>query len=211
MREPPRLSTGGRDGPRPLGAHPSPRGGRAAEPLPVVVLTRVLVPSPIGLLGVEFADVRVIRLVFSPPPRERQRYQPLTKLRSDRLEEALGQLAEYFAGARRELRIDYDLSPSGLTEASRQLLLETTRIPYGETRTYQKLAAQAGSSDEYRNVRAVLMTNPIPILVPCHRVVPNRGGAGSYVGGAKRKDWLLRLESRTTAERTAGVDAAAEV
>jgi methylated-DNA-[protein]-cysteine S-methyltransferase len=158
-------------------------------------------------LAVEFAGAKVTHLIFAPTARERQQYQPLTKLRSDRLEEALGQLAEYFAGARRELQLEFDLEAAGIPEASRALLLETTRIPYGETRTYQKLAAQAGVSD-YRNVRSVLIANPIPILVPCHRVVPNRGGSGSYVGGAKRKSWLLRLESRTAAERASPADAA---
>jgi methylated-DNA-[protein]-cysteine S-methyltransferase len=158
---------------------------------------RILVPSPIGQLGIEFRRATVCRIWIQPPRRDRKLFRPLKEVkRSEFLDEALGQLSEYFAGARTQLELNWDLGPSGVTGFSRRVLHETARVPYGQTQTHQKIAALAGDPSAYRLVRSILAANPIPILIPCHRIVPKRGGTGSYVAGEKKKHWLLRLESR---------------
>lgn len=158
---------------------------------------RVLMPSPIGPLGLELQGTVVTRLLIDPGKTERARFKPLHKIDgSETLDEIFGRLSEYFAGARRKIEIDVDLAPCGLDSLARRVLKETCKIPYGRTRTYQGLAEAAGRPEAYRQVLSILLENPIPILIPCHRVVTNKSGAGSYIGGAQRKKWLLELESR---------------
>ncbi len=159
--------------------------------------TRVLVPSPLGTLGIEIRGSLVTRILIAPERHDRRGYSPLKEAsRSDSLDEALGRLSEYFAAARRDPRLDFDIGAAGLDDTAKKILLETQQIPYGSTRSYQKVAAAVGLADSYRLVRSVLMANPIPILIPCHRVVARRGGCGSYIGGTKRKTWLLKLEEK---------------
>jgi methylated-DNA-[protein]-cysteine S-methyltransferase len=166
---------------------------------------RVLIPSPLGSLGVELTENAVVGLHIVPERKDRRRYTPLKDAeRSDFLDETLGRLSEYFAGARQSLQIEYDLSGHPLDDFARRILEETARIPYGTTRTYRKVAAAAARGHSYRMVRAVLMANPIPILIPCHRVVPQKGGVGTYIAGTKKKEWLLKLENRAL-ELSAGL------
>ena len=73
---------------------------------------------------------------------------------------------------------------------------ETAKTPYGRTRTYQQVATAIGRPGAYRQVLSSLTQNPIPLLVPCHRVVPNRAGSGSYVAAVAKKEWLLKMERR---------------
>ena len=158
---------------------------------------RILFPSALGSLGIEFRERSVSRLIVVPSRSERRQFTPFKDAkRSDFIDETLGRLSEYLAGARRRLQIDYDLSPHDLDDTSRSILEATRQIPYGERRSYQKVASNLGIPDSYRLVRSVLVTNPIPIILPCHRVVPRRGGSGSYVGNPKKKEWLLKLEDK---------------
>ncbi|HWM92367.1 MAG TPA: methylated-DNA--[protein]-cysteine S-methyltransferase [Thermoanaerobaculia bacterium] len=154
-------------------------------------------PSPIGPLGLELQGTVVTRLRIDPAGDDRARFKPLHKLAgSDTLDEIFGRLSEYFAGARRKTEIDFDLTPCGLDNLARRVLKETCKIPYGRTRTYQGIAEAVGRPEAYRQVLSILLENPIPILIPCHRVVTHKGGSGSYIGGADRKRWLLAMESR---------------
>lgn len=159
---------------------------------------RVLMPTPIGPLGLELQETVVTRLLIDPKGEERARFKPLNKIaRSDTLDEIFGRLSEYFAGARRKIEIDFDLAPCGLESLSRRVLKETGKIPYGRTRTYQEIAEAAGRPEAYRQVLSILLENPIPILIPCHRVVTtHKSGSASYIGGSDRKKWLLEMESR---------------
>lgn len=171
-------------------ASPPPASAQPVEPL------RVLVNSPLGLLGVDLLGSAVIGLRFSPPARERRLYQPLAKIRrNDAVDEIVGRLSEYLAGVRRNPEIEFDLDPVVPDAFSRRVLKETCKIPYGRTRTYQTIAEASGRADSYRQVLSILQGNPIAILVPCHRVVA-KTGPGSYIGGAKRKQWLLKLETQ---------------
>jgi methylated-DNA-[protein]-cysteine S-methyltransferase len=170
-------------------------GQGTADPQVPVEPVRALMPSPIGSLGIELVGTTIIRVRVDPPEPERSRFVPLQRVAgSDFLDEVFGRLSEYLAGARRKLDIEYDLGPCGLDNFARRVLKETAKIPYGKTRTYRHLADAVGRPEAYRQVLSVLIENPIPLLIPCHRVVTNKSGLGSYIGGTDRKRWLLEME-----------------
>jgi methylated-DNA-[protein]-cysteine S-methyltransferase len=172
----------------------------SSESATVAERRRILVPSPIGVLGLEFEDAVAVGLEIVPVGARRQRYTPFADLkpseRSDAVDEMIGRLSEYLAGARRRLGIEYDLGSSDIDEFSRRVLLEAARIPFGRTRTYHELAAAIGRPGAYRQVLSSLIANPLPLIIPCHRVVPGRTGIGSYVATAAKKEWLLKMERR---------------
>jgi len=107
------------------------------------------------------------------------------------LTEAVGQLHAYFAGQLRDFELPLDLAG---TEFQRRVWLELTRIPYGETRTYQEMARAIGSPKAVRAVGAANGANPIAIVVPCHRVIGAHGKLVGYGGGLPLKRRLLALE-----------------
>ena len=109
------------------------------------------------------------------------------------LERVRRQLDEYFEGRRRTFAcaLDWRLAPAGF---GRNVLEQTARIPYGAVSTYGEVARRAGSPRAARAAGNALHDNPIPIVVPCHRVVPASGGIGRYGGSEWRKELLLRLE-----------------
>jgi methylated-DNA-[protein]-cysteine S-methyltransferase len=169
----------------------------AAPPL------RVLMPSPIGPLGVELTGTAVSSLRINPGEPERALFTPLHQIDgSDFLDEVFGRLSEYLAGARRKLDLAFDLGPCGLNGQSRRVLREAGKIPYGKTRTYGALAETIGAPDLGR-VLSILLANPIPILIPCHRVIEDRLTIGGYVGGIESKRWLLELEQDSAPSETA--------
>jgi methylated-DNA-[protein]-cysteine S-methyltransferase len=102
------------------------------------------------------------------------------------------ELDEYFDGRRRRFTVRPDLSL--VRGFSRSVLERTARVPYGSVTTYGRMAALAGSPRAARATGNALGSNPIPIVVPCHRVVHADGGLGGYTGGIERKVTLLRLE-----------------
>ena len=159
------------------------------------VAVRVLMPSPVGPIGVEIMGTAVSLLRFAPSEPELSTFIPLHRIDgSDFLDEVFGRLSEYFAGARRKLELKIDLGPCGASAHVRRILKEAARIPYGRTRTYQVLAEAAKVPEGASGVAAILHGNPIPILIPCHRAVADPFEIGGYVGGPERKRWLLELE-----------------
>jgi methylated-DNA-[protein]-cysteine S-methyltransferase len=102
------------------------------------------------------------------------------------------ELDEYFEG--RRVSFDLKLDLTGAPEFTRTVLGELARVPYGEVTTYGTLAAQVGSPRAARAVGTVMNRNPIPIVLPCHRVVGSSGSLVGYAGGLERKQALLRLE-----------------
>src|SRR5271169_202390 len=102
------------------------------------------------------------------------------------------ELEQYFSGARHafELALDWTLiGPFG-----RRVLRATSAIPYGGVLSYAEVAAEAGSPRGSRAAGNALGSNPIPIVIPCHRVLRSGGALGGYGGGLERKRWLLELE-----------------
>jgi methylated-DNA-[protein]-cysteine S-methyltransferase len=110
----------------------------------------------------------------------------------DSLRRARLQLDEYFGGRRQSFDVALDWR---LTKGFRREVLQVTaQIPYGRTASYREVAARAGRPAAFRATGSALATNPLPILVPCHRVLPSGGGIGEYRGGAAAKAHLLSLE-----------------
>jgi methylated-DNA-[protein]-cysteine S-methyltransferase len=109
-----------------------------------------------------------------------------------RLDSIRRQLDEYFEGRRTDfdLPLDWRLSHG----FGRRVLMQTARIPFGGVSTYKSVAAAAGSPRGARAAGNALGANPIPIVVPCHRVLHSGGGLGGYGGGPDRKEFLLKLE-----------------
>ena len=178
----------------PVEASPAPSAPVLPEPV------RVLVPSQIGQLGVEFYGLTIGRLVIAPAGNRKRLFHPLGAFEdSDFLDEVFGRISEYFAGARRSLDLDYDPSLTGADAFARRVLRETARTPFGKTRTYKEIADASGRSEAYRQVLSILLDNPLPLLVPCHRIIPTKEGIGGWVGGAARKRWLLRIEREAAA------------
>ena len=102
------------------------------------------------------------------------------------------QLDEYFDGRRESFELDVDLR--GAAPFARTVLEELGRVPYGQTTTYGTLAAKVGAPRAARAVGTVMNRNPIPIVLPCHRVVGANGSLTGYAGGLDLKERLLRLE-----------------
>ena len=110
-----------------------------------------------------------------------------------RLDEARRELDRYFSGQLREFQLPLDWS---LSNGFRQRVLEgIAAIPYGETRTYTEMAAGAGNPRAVRATGSACGSNPIPVVVPCHRVLRLSGGLGGYAGGRAMKESLLELEA----------------
>jgi methylated-DNA-[protein]-cysteine S-methyltransferase len=103
------------------------------------------------------------------------------------------ELDEYFAGRRRrfEVPLDWQL----VRGFGRRVLEATARVPYGSVSTYKRVAGEAGNERASRAAGNALGANPLPIVVPCHRILHSTGGLGGYTGGLERKRALLALES----------------
>ena len=108
------------------------------------------------------------------------------------IEEVRRELDEYFEGRRQrfDLPLDWTLTRGFV----RRVLKATARIDYGNLRTYRDVATSAGSAKAVRAAGNALGSNPMPVVVPCHRVVRTGGGLGGYTGGIERKEYLLGLE-----------------
>ena len=116
------------------------------------------------------------------------------------LRQAGRELAEYFAGRRQAFEVPLDLS--GWPPFTRKILEELCKVPYGATLTYGELAARAGAPRAARAVGQAMAANPLPIVIPCHRVVAADGRLGGYSGGAglPTKQWLLAFEQSKCAQ-----------
>jgi methylated-DNA-[protein]-cysteine S-methyltransferase len=121
-----------------------------------------------------------------------ERVSPRVLHAPPRLEEVRRELDEYFEGRRR--RFDFPVDWILMGPFQRRVLKATYRIPFGRVATYREVAAKAGAPKGSRAAGNALGANPIPIVVPCHRVVRTGGGLGGYTGGLYRKEFLLELE-----------------
>ena len=156
-----------------------------------------LADTPVGTLLLASSPRGLCRVSFDPDPNREVERLALEfgnrVLRSPRrLDAPRRQLDEYFAGRRQVFDLEADLG--GLTAFYRAVLGELARVPYGRTTTYGALAARAGRPAAARAVGTVMNRNPLPIVLPCHRVVGSTGSLVGYGGGLHRKVALLRLE-----------------
>ena len=156
-----------------------------------------LVDTPIGDLLVAVTDRGVCRIEFDPEP-ERD-LEPLARdyglrvLRAPKaVDESRRELNEYFEGSRMRFELPLDLRVAA--EFRLRVMNELARVPYGSVTTYGALAAKAGRPAAARAVGTFMNRNPVPIVLPCHRVVGASGSLVGYGGGLERKEQLLRLE-----------------
>jgi methylated-DNA-[protein]-cysteine S-methyltransferase len=162
--------------------------------------------TPLGTVVVGATDAGLVRLGL-PIEGEDVVLEELAErvsarvLRAPRpsLTSARRQLDEYFAGRLRRFEVELDWR---LTRGfRREVLLATAQIPYGTTASYTEVATEAGRPAAVRAAGTALATNPLPIVVPCHRVLRRGGELGSYRGGVEAKAQLLDLERRGVAGR----------
>ncbi|WP_165985594.1 methylated-DNA--[protein]-cysteine S-methyltransferase [Streptomyces sp. YIM 98790] len=162
-----------------------------------------VLPSPIGPLLLAATDRGLIRVGFHadrrPVRRELARLaarlgaEPAESARDPVLERAARELAEYFSGGRRAFSVPLDWSlSSGFNERVLRKLAES--VPYGAVVGYQDLADRVGEPGGARAVGAAMGSNPLPVVVACHRVVAADGGIGGFGGGLETKRALLALE-----------------
>ena len=157
----------------------------------------VLPDTPVGTLLVGVTDRGVCRISFDPEPEHHlellaRTFGPRVLRSSKPVDRLRRELDEYFEGRRHRFDIEPDVR--GVTDYYRQVLTELARVEYGTTTTYGTLAALTGNPRAARAVGTVMNRNPIPIVLPCHRVIGASGSLTGYGGGLDRKEHLLRLE-----------------
>jgi methylated-DNA-[protein]-cysteine S-methyltransferase len=157
----------------------------------------VVADTPIGPLLVGVTDRGVCRISFDPEWEHHlevlaRQFGPRVLRSAKPVERVRRELDQYFAGARHQFDVEPDVR--GLPVFNQKVLGELARVQYGRTTTYGALAAQAGNPRAARAVGSVMNRNPIPIVLPCHRVVGASGSLTGYAGGLDRKEQLLRLE-----------------
>jgi methylated-DNA-[protein]-cysteine S-methyltransferase len=145
--------------------------------------------SPIGPLTLIGGDegLQALRFPGQAGPLGERPHRPAV------FRDAIGQLEEYFAGERRRFDLTLDVRGTAFQQRVWQHLVE---IPYGSTTSYRRLAAAMGRPDRVRAVGGAIARTPVPIVVPCHRVVASDGALTGYLGGLERKRALLDLEDR---------------
>ena len=156
-----------------------------------------VIESEVGPLLAAVTDRGLARITYDPDPDlELERLARLAGprvLRAPRaLDETRRELDDYFAGRRKTFDLELDLR--GQAPFAVAVLGELAKVPYGRTATYGELANRAGSPRAARAVGMVMNRNPVPIVLPCHRIVGASGSLVGYGGGLERKEHLLRLE-----------------
>lgn len=157
------------------------------------------IDSPVGSLLLAASDAGLMKVAFEVQDHDAvlaalaEKVSPRILKAPARLDQVARQLDEYFSGSRTtfDVPLDWRLS-SGFR---RQVLDHLTRIGYGRTESYAAVAAGAGNPKAVRAVGTACATNPLVVVVPCHRVVRSDGSAGGYAGGVEAKAALLALEA----------------
>jgi len=151
--------------------------------------------TPIGILLIAGNDAAVERISFPIRGKATKPEPGWQESQRGAVAEAIRQLQEYFAGKR--TGFDLPLAPKG-TEFQRAVWRQLQDIPYGETISYGELARRVGNPKAARAVGSANGANPLPIVIPCHRVIAGDGSIGGFGGGLPTKEILLALEQRTS-------------
>ena len=155
--------------------------------------------TALGPLLLAATEAGVVRVAFAGQGHDAaleqlaERVSPRVLRAPARLDPLVRQLDEYFAGRRRAFDVPLDLRLA--TGFRRSVLDHLAHIAYGATESYAQVAAATGSPRAVRAVGTACATNPVPIVLPCHRVVRSDGSSGQYAGGADAKRTLLALEA----------------
>jgi len=172
---------------------------RAAEDAGVLDVAYRTLDTPVGALLLAATERGLVRVAFAAEDHDAvlasiaARISPRILRAPGRLDDAARQLDEYFEGRRHAFDLPLDLSLA--TGFRRTVLAQLREIGYGHTASYSAVAVAAGSPRAVRAVGSACATNPLPVVVPCHRVVRSDGTIGQYLGGTDAKRALLRLES----------------
>ena len=164
--------------------------------------------TPIGTLLLMATRKGLVRIAFEDENRDEvlgavaMHLSPRILDAPRRLDPVRRELDRYFAGRLRDFEAPIDWSLAG--DFARKVLRRTARIPYGSVASYGEVAAGVGTPRGARAVGNALGSNPIPVVVPCHRVVRTGGAIGGYGGGLPRKHWLLALEAGSGATSREG-------
>ena len=148
-------------------------------------MDRILLDTPVGQMTLE-CQGEYLTALYLP-----HHHMGPSGIETPLLERGRAELEEYFQGKRREF--DLPLAPNG-TPFQQKVWSELAKVPYGTVVTYGELAARVGSPKACRAVGQANHNNPLPIFLPCHRVVGAKGALTGYAGGLELKQWLLRLE-----------------
>jgi methylated-DNA-[protein]-cysteine S-methyltransferase len=169
--------------------------------------------SPLGPLLLAGTDRGLVRVAYLDFAERDEVLQSLADRVSPRMLEAPGrldgprrELEDYFDGRRHDFDVALDWQL--MTDFARRILTATAAIPYGSVSTYGAVAREAGSPRGSRAAGNALGSNPMPIVIPCHRVLHSGGGIGGYTGGLERKRRLLAIEARRADEEAAAGDVA---
>jgi methylated-DNA-[protein]-cysteine S-methyltransferase len=175
------------------------RLGLAAEAEGVLDVAYMTIDSPVGMLLLAATPKGLVRVAYAVEDHDRvleilsQQISPRVLRAPKRLDVAARELDEYFGKKRRSFDLPLDLS---LSRGFRQLVQRhLPEIGYGQTRTYGQVAELVGNPKAVRAVGTACATNPLPVVVPCHRVLKADGTSGGYVGGPAAKMALLRMEA----------------
>jgi methylated-DNA-[protein]-cysteine S-methyltransferase len=180
-------------------AGPLPDLSNAAAEAGLLGVAYATLDSPVGTLLVALTPRGLVRVAYVDSGEEQllaelaARVSPRVIRAPRRLDEPRRELDQYFAGKRREFELPLDWQL--IRGFGRKILSAAARVPYGSVSTYKKLATEAGSPRAARAAGNALGANPLPILVPCHRILHSGGGLGGYTGGLERKRRLLAIES----------------
>jgi methylated-DNA-[protein]-cysteine S-methyltransferase len=154
--------------------------------------------TPVGTLLVAATPAGLVRIAYAGEGHDTvlaalaTRISPRVLRAPERLDAAAHELDDYFAGRRQQFDLPLDLQ---LARGFRRDVLQTLpRIGYGHTASYATVAATAGNARAIRAAASACATNPLPIVIPCHRVVRSDGSLGGYLGGTDAKRTLLALE-----------------
>lgn len=157
------------------------------------------VETPLGTLLLAATERGLIRIAYDREDHEMvlellaAKVSPRILKSAFRLDPVARQLDEYFTGRRRAFDLVVDLRLSA--GFRREVLARLSQIGYGRTESYAEVAAAAGNPKAVRAVGSACATNPVPVVIPCHRVLRSDGSLGGYVGGLAAKQALLRLEA----------------
>ena len=175
------------------------RLARAAEAEGLLDVAYTTVDSPVGPLLLAATPKGLVRVAYDIEGHDRvldalsQRLSPRVLRAPQRLDAAARELEEYFGGRRRSFDLPLDLS---LSKGFRLLVQQhLPEIGYAQTRSYRQVAELVGNPKAVRAVGTACATNPLPVVLPCHRVLPISGTPGQYVGGPAAKTTLLNLEA----------------
>lgn len=158
-----------------------------------------IVDSPLGKLLLASTPKGLLRVAFASEDHDRVletlaiKVSPRVLSSPKQLDTAARELDEYFGRKRQAFDLDLDLS---LSKGFRQLVQQhLPEIGYGQTRSYKEMAEMVGNPKAVRAVGTACATNPLPVVVPCHRVLRTDGSLGGYIGGLDAKTTLLELEA----------------